>query len=1082
MRAGGRLVLGLVAVCLIFVALLCGVVIYCWTHPAAVKPVLEQSISRATRTAVTIETLSWTLDPARIQAKGIVLQPLEESRGFHLEISRLSAEFDLEGPLGRRCLLVEDLQVHDFSLEISPEARLPEIRRPAEDAPFPAGMLKKLAAVVLFREVRFHKAAAGGEVTARSHSQSVRLGDIRLSMRPDRLVEIVCSTHIEWPAEKLRLDVPRLHMTTQGVVSAADSVLECLMTAGAARFHSPDLEAGSVEAEARLTYVHSSKLLTFEPIELRCEELTLNREPGGNALHSTGHLRATGTFNLRESRMHAEHFQLSVAHVGEMKGRLRGRFRPRAAVALEIRDGFVLPQRLLSLLSAKAGAEPIPVTLSGPVALRGTIEGSLEEESWSWRCGLQARLERNPLFGKAGGISWNAGLTGKIEVGGKLLEPDVSACISFAAASVSAPRVELEPFGARLCFSGTYPVFRLDRLTARLPSARLHLGNRGIPIAEVQIRVEQGTLNTAARSVSLTGIRLDSPLFQNIRLSLQLEGRELDIDVKGEQTGLLAAALSLGLVPGGWEVGGGDSLAIRADVEGDGNLSFTSRLAFQGLHFQDHEARFMGEDISVQAEVAGRLRPGDPRIRLRTSMEVPGGEILLDRFYLNLKENPFSVSGSGRCDLVARSLEVSDCDVGLEKIVRFALQGHLGHGEAERSARLSLRLPRTALEPLFRHFVLEPFRTEVRLLPGLEPAGAVCGHLDLTGDGSGWKVLGRLRWLEGDLSLEGKGVRLQGIELDLPVWCQNEAGRESGKPLHGALSIDSVDIPFLSRQPLELRLDAGPNRLSVPGPTNLRIPGESVRVGPLAIENLCGPRLSVETSLTMKAVDLTPLLADTVPEPLKAEISGTLDPIVFEGDSVNCTGELRIEAFDGEIILSDLGASGLFSPAPLLRLSAEVNDLNLAALTTGTAFGRIEGVLRGSVEDLEIVHRQPQSFQLLLETVRKAERPQKISVRAVDSIARIGGARSPFIGAAGLLTSFFEQFPYEKIGVRASLKNDMFRVNGTIRRAGKEYFVRRGGLTGVDIINQNPDNRISFKDMVRRIKRVTGDSGGPVVR
>jgi hypothetical protein len=159
-----------------------------------------------------------------------------------------------------------------------------------------------------------------------------------------------------------------------------------------------------------------------------------------------------------------------------------------------------------------------------------------------------------------------------------------------------------------------------------------------------------------------------------------------------------------------------------------------------------------------------------------------------------------------------------------------------------------------------------------------------------------------------------------------------------------------------------------------------------------------------------------------------------------------------------------------------------VNDLNLAALTTGTAFGRIEGVLRGSVEDLEIVHRQPQSFQLLLETVRKAERPQKISVRAVDSIARIGGARSPFIGAAGLLTSFFEQFPYEKIGVRASLKNDMFRVNGTIRRAGKEYFVRRGGLTGVDIINQNPDNRISFKDMVRRIKRVTGDSGGPVVR
>ncbi|MGA7143258.1 MAG: hypothetical protein WBY47_02045, partial [Desulfobacterales bacterium] len=71
--------------------------------------------------------------------------------------------------------------------------------------------------------------------------------------------------------------------------------------------------------------------------------------------------------------------------------------------------------------------------------------------------------------------------------------------------------------------------------------------------------------------------------------------------------------------------------------------------------------------------------------------------------------------------------------------------------------------------------------------------------------------------------------------------------------------------------------------------------------------------------------------------------------------------------------------------------------------------------------------------------------------------------------------------PYEKIGIRASLENDVFKVNGTIKEGGTEYLVKRGAFSGVNIVNQNPDNRISFKDMVNRIKRI-GAGSGPVVK
>jgi hypothetical protein len=100
----------------------------------------------------------------------------------------------------------------------------------------------------------------------------------------------------------------------------------------------------------------------------------------------------------------------------------------------------------------------------------------------------------------------------------------------------------------------------------------------------------------------------------------------------------------------------------------------------------------------------------------------------------------------------------------------------------------------------------------------------------------------------------------------------------------------------------------------------------------------------------------------------------------------------------------------------------------------------------------------------------------------VENIAQIGGGQSPFMGLAGGFAYFFKEFPYRKIGVRASLENDVFRINGTVMEGGKEYLVKRGRFSGVDIVNQNPDNRISFRDMVKRVKRVTAGKGGPVIR
>ena len=194
------------------------------------------------------------------------------------------------------------------------------------------------------------------------------------------------------------------------------------------------------------------------------------------------------------------------------------------------------------------------------------------------------------------------------------------------------------------------------------------------------------------------------------------------------------------------------------------------------------------------------------------------------------------------------------------------------------------------------------------------------------------------------------------------------------------------------------------------------------------------------------------------------------------------TGEIKADIFDGALTLSHVGARGLFTALPVVHLNARWHHLNLAEMTEGTSFGKIEGILNGYAKKLEVSNGQLQRFELLLDTVKTDGIPQKISVKAVDNIARLGGGQSPFIGMAGLFVSLFKEFPYRKIGVHATLENDVFRIHGTIREDGKEYLVKRGFFSGVDVINQSRDNRVGFKDMLKRIKRITDSKGGPIVK
>ena len=96
-----------------------------------------------------------------------------------------------------------------------------------------------------------------------------------------------------------------------------------------------------------------------------------------------------------------------------------------------------------------------------------------------------------------------------------------------------------------------------------------------------------------------------------------------------------------------------------------------------------------------------------------------------------------------------------------------------------------------------------------------------------------------------------------------------------------------------------------------------------------------------------------------------------------------------------------------------------------------------------------------------------------MSLKAVNSISLVStGSGLSGLGSS-LMTTYFKEFPYEKIGFESSLRNDVFIVRGLIQEDGVEYLVKRRFFGGINVINRNPDNRIGFSDMVERAKRVT---------
>lgn len=212
--------------------------------------------------------------------------------------------------------------------------------------------------------------------------------------------------------------------------------------------------------------------------------------------------------------------------------------------------------------------------------------------------------------------------------------------------------------------------------------------------------------------------------------------------------------------------------------------------------------------------------------------------------------------------------------------------------------------------------------------------------------------------------------------------------------------------------------------------------------------------------------------------PMSGEISGRIPGVDYRDNKLALDGELTIDVFDGRISISQLASSGLFSEFSQFYGSVEIENLDLAQLTSRFKFGGIEGRLSGFVRDLYLENWQPVTFFAWLGTPDDDDSSRRISQTAVENLASIGGG-----GATDLISrtflGFFETFGYERLGIGCYLHNGVCQLTGVEPAEQGYYIVKGGGLPRIDVMGYNL--RVDWNVLLERLKRITMASDDVVI-
>ena len=358
----------------------------------------------------------------------------------------------------------------------------------------------------------------------------------------------------------------------------------------------------------------------------------------------------------------------------------------------------------------------------------------------------------------------------------------------------------------------------------------------------------------------------------------------------------------------------------------------------------------------------------------------------------------------------------------------------------------------------------------------LELTGNSHLKLKISGDKKQMNIEGKIELKDTDLIMSQRHFYLRGIKLMLPFdfFYPPHSSKRSIRNRVGILDIETIKKGDIEIKGLHTRLVLSQNKLYLLDNINLNLFGGKIRLSGLKGEYLLSPDRYFDFSIKIEDINigLLPYIKGMFLGYLKADFP----KIRYQNKRLITKGRFLINIFGGQVEVTNFFVEDPLSNSRKIGCDIYFDNINLEMLTNNIKIGKMTGIIRGSIKKLEIEYGQPSRFILDIESVKRKGIKQVISVDAIKNLSLLGtGSTGIMAVLRSGLNRFFSEYPYSCIGFSCILQNDKFSIRGKIHHGGVEYLIRRSFLRGIDVVNQNPDNEISFKDMQERIKRILRD-------
>lgn len=611
-----------------------------------------------------------------------------------------------------------------------------------------------------------------------------------------------------------------------------------------------------------------------------------------------------------------------------------------------------------------------------------------------------------------------------------------------------------------------------DRISARLRSDALVLPEPFNTLRAASVDCPQAAATATGMECAKAELRLTRsdggappvPLSMPLSMGLeQLHGDwRLHLSAEGLQPGAIwAFAAGQSLMPGLEMSEGALALSMQLTA-GTKAPSAHVEAAVTGLKFSDAAGLHAGEGLNARLE--WRLSDRQRSWRTSAKLQLDGGQLFFDPVFVDAGVTPLSLSAVGDYETESGVLSLSDLRFHQQTVA--TVDGKISIGRASGLEMLELRLPRVALGSLYRAY-LQPFAIGT-LFDALQVKGDVDGFLQ-------WQPSSGRRRVQ--LNFHGTGI-------------EDDAGRFAMVGLNGQLdwapSDDAAATTLAWDGGQFYRIDFGAGtlegrfagrRFNLAAPVSVPLLEGAVQIDSLEVAAIGTPELRWNFRGAVRPMSLQALTRSLAWPAFGGTLGGDIPLVSYAGGTISVDGSLDVKVFDGAVRIRQLSIAEPFGVIPVLRADVDVQDLSLDALTSTFSFGKIQGRLQGRVHGLILKDWKPTTFDAQFRTPDDDDSRHRISQRAVENLASLGGAGAVL---SSTFLRIFDEFSYRRLGISCRLSRGVCEMDGVAPAERGYYIVEGGGLPPrIDVLGFN--RRVDWQVLLGRVKQIDS-AEGPVIR